>query len=157
MLERYVYPTLTFAVCFVVIADGLKKIRRKFKKPEPYLPIYGPREPKPDSVVLHESRDESGSHAVWAARHRDGRLVIYGQHLGSTVSEHFGATFTEYEYGYTVGAGDVPALVTALKGEPGSDPIELLCRYMSDPKALLHLIVGDNGIVPAGFWSRVGD
>jgi hypothetical protein len=157
MLERYVYPILVIVVCLIVTGGGIKEVRKKFKKPEPYLPTYGPPEPKPESVVLQESRDDKGSHAVWAAHHRDGRLVIYGQDLGSTVSEHFGTTFTEYEYGYTVAAGDVPALVTALNGAPDSDPIELLRHHMSDPKALLHLVVGDNGVVPAEFWSRVGD
>jgi hypothetical protein len=157
MLERYGYPIFVIAACLVVIAHRVVKVRRKFKLPESGLAVHGPPEPKPESVVLHESRDERGSRALWAARHRDGRLVIYGQHLGSTVGEHFGAKFNEYEYGYTVAAGEVPALVQALKGEPGSDPIELLRQHLSEPKAYLHLLVGDNGVVPAEFWSRVGD
>jgi hypothetical protein len=156
MLERYGYPILVIAACLAVIANRVMKARRRLRKLEPHLPAYGPTEPKPESVVLHESRDESGSRALWAARHRDGRLVIYGQHLGSTVGEHFGKKFTEYEYGYTVAANDVPALVAALKGQLDSDPIELIRRYLSEPKAFIHLLVGDNGIVPAEFWSRVG-
>jgi hypothetical protein len=86
----------------------------------------------------------------------DGSLRLEGQDLGASVAV-FGEGLTEYEWSWTVAAGDVPRIAQLLGGSPGTDPIPLLRSWIKDSKGRdpgQHL--RDLG-VQLEFWSRVGD
>jgi hypothetical protein len=53
----------------------------------------------------------------------------------------------EYEYFYTVAAEDVPALVVALGGQPGTDVIDLLVQhYCGDASYQLERDIRSSGV-----------
>jgi hypothetical protein len=114
------------------------------------------REPEPEQITLKSIRDDQGTQYLGVNREPNGGLKITGHDLGSGVSEFWGS-WSEYEYEYRIEPGDIAALVTALGGRPGDDPIELLQASFTDPTARLSPILGSGGPVPAAFWSRVGD
>jgi hypothetical protein len=82
------------------------------------------------SVKLQNEHREDGS---WlnldASLERDGTLRIIGQDLGPVTKSI--SPDGEYEYFYTIAAQDVPALVVALGGQPGTDVIDLLEQHWS--------------------------
>jgi hypothetical protein len=96
-----------------------------------FLDVEGQEQGAPDrprSVGLRIERRQDGSHLVIdAAVNSSGDLQISGP-----VSAFFGG---EYEWWYTVEADHVPALVTALGGQPGSDILEFLERRYSGSEA----------------------
>ncbi|MGV1004471.1 MAG: hypothetical protein ACOYEV_06810 [Candidatus Nanopelagicales bacterium] len=72
----------------------------------------------------------------------DGSLRFSGQDLGPTVSYD-----GEYEYWYSLAAEDVPALVIALGGEPGTDIIDLLeSRWSGDAASGLGAAIKASGV-----------
>lgn len=85
---------------------------------------------EPRSVSLQsEHRDDGSRLTMTAERRADGQLEILGQDLGPVTRSISGDG--EYEWGYTVAADDVPALVIALGGEAGEDVIDVLERRWS--------------------------
>ena len=79
--------------------------------------------------LRNEHRDDGSWLNLDASLGDDGSLRISGQDLGPvtrTISPD-----GEYEYFYTVAAEDVPALVVALGGQPGTDVIDLLTQRCS--------------------------
>lgn len=90
---------------------------------------------------------------LWAAgglyvdvqRDNDGGFTILGQHLSPA---------GEYEYALTVVADDVPAVVDALGGEPGSDVVAGL-RLHADTIVRTGELTWLRSIgVEPDFWSR---
>jgi hypothetical protein len=81
-------------------------------------------------VSLQNEQREDGS---WlnldASLGGDGSLRITGQDLGPVTKMI--SPDGEYEYFYTIAAEDVPALVVALGGQPGTDVIDLLEQHWS--------------------------
>lgn len=96
-----------------------------------WMPLELDEEPRERHVTLQNEHREDGS---WlnldAYLDPDGTLRIVGQDLGPVTAAI--SSDGEYEYFYTIAAADVPALVTALGGEPGSDVLELLVQRWSD-------------------------
>ena len=86
--------------------------------------------------------DERTSYFLDATLEDDGSLTLSGQNLGP------GASWDgEYEYWYHVEAKDVPALVVALGGEPGTDIVELLQRrWTGDAVAGLVTRIKTSGV-----------
>ena len=69
----------------------------------------------------------------------------------------FGAGLTEYEWSWDIEAAAVPAVIAALDGREGDDPLHLLAAWSTahsgiDPGS--HLQAAG---VPIRFWSRVGE
>ncbi len=73
------------------------------------------------------------------------------------VTRAFGPETSEYEWAWRIPAESMPALLAALDGQIGDDPLELVRRWSltnpgSDPGRLLK-----SASVPLEFWNRVGD
>jgi hypothetical protein len=108
-------------------------------------------------VILRDQRDEEGTRHLSASRDPRGGIRIDGQDLGVGVERAFGAGLTEYEWTWIVEPEAVPALIAALDGRAGDDPLQLLAAWSAahggiDPGTHLR----DAG-VPISFWNRIGD
>lgn len=106
--------------------------------------------------MLRHLRDAEGVRYL-GAEWRDGAIVIEGQDLGPGVERVFGEGLTEYEWAWHVQASAVPALIAALGGTEGDDPLVLLAAWCEanggrDPGSRLR-----EAGVSVEFWSRVGD
>ncbi len=102
---------------------------------------------------MRETEDGGGSRHLSARLDDDGDLVVYGQDIGRAVEEFFGSP--EYEYGWTVPAAVVPALVEALGGERSDDVLEVLVevREREGSRFRLRDVIDEHGI-DAACWSR---
>lgn len=88
-----------------------------------------------------------------AVREPDGTLRFLGQDLNP--QNVFGGA--EYEYALTIRAEDVPRIVAALGGAPGTDVLDLLTTHAepivrTGESAFLRRLG-----IEYEFWSRVGD
>ena len=120
-----------------------------------------PAAPKPthsssDRVVLQADVAEDGSRNLSVEREGDD-VVIRGHDLGPVVTRAFGPGTSEYEWAWRIPAASLPALRAALDGQPGDDPLELVCRWSMahpgrDPGSALK-----RADVPLEFWNRMGD
>lgn len=106
-------------------------------------------------VTIRQSRDEDGLRYLGASVTPDGQVIIEGQDLGAAVAGFFGEGLTEYEYGFTIQAVDLPSLLDAL-GEK-SDVLSALQRHFQNPNATDPKSFLDAHSIPYEFWSRVGD
>lgn len=92
---------------------------------------------------------------VTARRGWDDTLVINGQDL--RLSPIPGGPITEYEYGLTVAAADVPTVMAALRAEAGTDVLDVLeaigPEVVRVGEARWLAALG----IEAEFWSRVSD
>ena len=84
-------------------------------------------------------------------------VVIRGHDLGLVVTRAFGPGTSEYEWVWRIPAASLPALLAALDGQPGDDPVDVVCRWSvahpgQDPGSALK-----RADVPLEFWNRVGD
>lgn len=85
------------------------------------------------------------------------RIQIGGQDLGPGVSAAFGDAISEYEWDWTLEAGDVGRAIEVLGGRSGEDLVAVLTRWAAahggqDPGQFLK----EAGL-ELGFWSRLGD
>ena len=108
-------------------------------------------------IVLRDLRDAGGVRHLGATRRPDGGIRIEGQDLGPGVERAFGPGLTEYEWAWEIEADDVPAVIAALDGREGDDPLRLLAAWSAahgdiDPGSHLR-----EAGVPVTFWSRIGD
>jgi hypothetical protein len=103
-------------------------------------------------VTLRDVQDADGARRLTAALH-DGNLVIEGWDHGDGVERIFG--YREYEWVWTVKAGDVAKLRAALDDAP--DLTEALAgRFSGEAAADLGPFLDAEGI-PYEVWSRNGD
>jgi hypothetical protein len=105
-------------------------------------------------VTLRDRRDTGGTRFLEATLDA-GTLRIEGQDLGDAVEAILGDR--EYEWTWTVAAGDLPAAIEALGAAPGADPLAVLQAWSAanadaDPGQAIR----DAG-TPIAFWSRLGD
>lgn len=103
------------------------------------------------SAVLRSERGSGDSRHLEASLTPEGDLVIEGQDLGDTVEKYYG--FREYEWIWTIRAGDIPILLKALG--VASDVLSALNQRFNgnnaaDLKALL-----DSHEIPHEVWSRM--
>ncbi|OBF41674.1 hypothetical protein A5724_04905 [Mycobacterium sp. ACS1612] len=92
-----------------------------------------------------EHRDDGSWLNLDATLGDDGSLHINGQDFGPVT--RMISSDGEYEYFYTIAAENVPALVIALGGEPGTDIIDLLAqRYRGDASYQLEREIRSSGI-----------
>lgn len=80
-------------------------------------------------VILQEWTDGKSTQYQDAALEDDGTLRVSGRDTGPRVSEFWGSSITSYEWVYVVAPERVPALISALGGVTGADPLELLSKY----------------------------
>jgi hypothetical protein len=91
---------------------------------------------------------------VWARSVPGRGLEISGQDLRGAA--FFGPGVSEYEYAFTISPADVPTVVAALGGDPGSDVLDVLASRGAElVKAGESRWLAAQGITP-DFWSRVG-
>jgi len=115
------------------------------------------RAPDLATITLREWRDADGFRRLSVDRRPDGSIFIEGHDLGPGVERVFGTGLTEYEWAWVVGPDAVPAVVAALGGRAGDDPLPLLAAWSAahggvDPGSHLR-----EAGVAIEFWSRVGD
>jgi hypothetical protein len=84
-------------------------------------------------------------------------VVIRGHDLGPVVTRAFGAGASEYEWAWRIPAASIPALLEALDGQPGEDPLKVIrCWSVAhpgqDPGTVLK-----RADVPLEFSNWVGD
>jgi hypothetical protein len=104
-------------------------------------------------TVLRDVRDDQGTRYLGASLTAEGDLVIEGQDRGAGVERIFGVR--EYEWAWTIRAGNVPALLRALGSS--SDVLSTLSgRFSGDKAAGLKTFLDSHGI-PHETWSRLGD
>jgi hypothetical protein len=111
---------------------------------------------RPDRIVLQADVAADGRRNLSVEREGDD-VVIRGHDLGLVVTRAFGPGTSEYEWAWRIPAASLPALRAALDGQPGDDPLELVCRWSEahpgqDPGSVLK-----RADVPLEFWNRVGD
>jgi hypothetical protein len=107
-------------------------------------------------VILQADVDVDGNRNLSVER-EGADVVIRGHDLGPVVTRAFGPGASEYEWAWRIPAASLPALLAALDGQPGDDPLELERRWSlanpgSDPGRFLK-----SASVPLEFWNRVGD
>jgi hypothetical protein len=111
---------------------------------------------RPNRVVLQADVDADGYRNLSVERH-GGNVVIRGHDLGAVVTRAFGPGTSEYEWAWRIPAASLPALLAALDGQPGDDPLDAVRRWSEahpsqDPGRVLK-----RADVPLEFWNRVGD
>jgi hypothetical protein len=115
------------------------------------------RAPQLTTVTLREQRNADGFRRLSVARRPDGGVFIEGHDLGAGVERAFGVGLSECEWAWVVAPDAVPALVAALGGREGDDPLRTLASWSAahdgaDPGPQLRAAG-----VPLEFWNRVGD
>jgi hypothetical protein len=96
--------------------------------------------------------------AVTSASKREGDdVVIRGHDFGPVVTRAWGRGNSEYEWVWRIPAASLPAMLAALDGHPGDDPLEVVCRWSEahpgqDPGSVLK-----RADVPLEFSNWVGD
>lgn len=103
-------------------------------------------------VTLRETQDADGVRRL-SAKLQDGNLVIEGWDHGDGVERIFG--YREYEWVWTVKAGDVARLRAALGDGPDLTGA-LAARFSGEAAADLGPFLDAEGI-PYEVWSRHGD
>ncbi len=83
----------------------------------------------------------------------DGALVILGEDLNAT--ELFGEDVSEYAYGLTVAAADVPKVLDALDVAAGVDVLDALVLRGADLVKIGEAAWLESIGVEAEFWSRI--
>jgi hypothetical protein len=107
-------------------------------------------------VVLQADVATDGRRNLSVEREGDD-VVIRGHDLGPVVSRAWGPGTSEYEWVWRIRAASLPALLEALDGQPGDDPLKVLRRWSEvhpgqDPGTVLK-----RADVPLEFSNWVGD
>jgi hypothetical protein len=87
-----------------------------------------PMHRRPNRVVLHADVAADGRRNLSVEREGDD-VVIRGHELGPVVTRAWGPGTSEYEWAWRIPAASLPALLEALDGQPGDDPVELVRRW----------------------------
>ena len=111
---------------------------------------------RPNRVVLQADVDADGRRNLSVEREGDD-VVIRGHDLGPVVTRAWGSGTSEYEWAWRIPAASLPALLTALDGQPGDDPLDAVRRWSEahpgqDPGSVLK-----RAGVPLEFSNWVGD
>jgi hypothetical protein len=111
---------------------------------------------RPNRVVLQADVDADGRRNLSVGREGDD-VVIRGHDLGPVVTRAWGAGTSEYEWVWRIPAASIPALLEALDGQPGEDPLNVIRRWSEvhpgqDPGTVLK-----QADVPLEFSNWVGD
>jgi len=110
-----------------------------------------------ESVVLRDQRDDEGLRHLKAEWRQGGAIVVEGQDLGGGVEQVLGDGNREYEWAWSIGPEGVPAMVVALGGVDGDDPLALLKAWFDANGGIDPGIHLREAGVPVEVWSRVGD
>jgi hypothetical protein len=111
---------------------------------------------RPNRVVLQADVAADGRRNMSVEREGDD-VVIRGHDLGPVVTRAWGPGTSEYEWAWRIRAASLPALLAALDGQPGDDPLDVVCRWSEahpgqDPGSVLK-----RADVPLEFSNWVGD
>ena len=110
----------------------------------------------PNRVVLQADVAADGRRNMSVERDGDD-VVIRGHDLGPLVTRAWGSGTSEYEWIWRIPAASMPALVAALDGQPGDDPLDVVSHWSKahpgrDPGTVLK-----QAGVPHEFSNWVGD
>ena len=94
------------------------------KHPAAIRPIHR----RPNRVVLQADVAADGRRNMSVEREGDD-VVIRGHDLGPVVTRAFGPGTSEYEWAWRIPAASLPALLAALDGQPGDDPLNVARRW----------------------------
>ena len=96
-------------------------------------------------VRLVAVRDGPDSRVLDVEFRENGDVVFTGHDLGPATSPVSGDG--EYEYGFTIQAGDVPRALSALEGRPGESIRDVLLRAFTGERAFgVRTILAEAGI-----------
>src|SRR5664280_416128 len=139
----------------------MRRMMTSDKPPEGAQPLLSAEPPaalspihrRPNRVVLQADVDADGRRNLSVEREGDD-VVIRGHDLGPVVTRAWGAGTSEYDWAWRIPAASLPALLAALDGHPGDDPLELVRRWSEanpgrDPGVFLK-----SNRVPLEFWNR---
>jgi hypothetical protein len=77
-------------------------------------------------VVLRDQHDDDGTRRLEAEWRMGGAIVIEGRDVGPGVEQFWGEGNRRYEWEWAIDAEAIPAMIAALGGAPGDDPLALL-------------------------------
>lgn len=108
-------------------------------------------------VVLRDQHDADGTRRLEAESRMGGAIVIEGRDVGPGVARFWGEGNDHYAWEWAIDAEAIPAMIAALGGAPGDDPLALLKAWYDagtgrDPGIDLY-----EAGVPIEKWSSVGD
>ncbi|HEY3747341.1 MAG TPA: hypothetical protein VGL17_13910 [Gemmatimonadaceae bacterium] len=133
---------------FVMGVQDFDGVDDALAKAESYLEMPLPnasRLPGRRVGLQNEQREDGSWLNIDASLERDGTVQITGQDFGPVTKNI--SPDGEYEWFYTIAAKDVPALVVALGGPPGTDVIDLLeQRWSGDAAYNLETAIRSSGV-----------
>ena len=112
---------------------------------------------RPNRVVVLQADVATDGRRNLSVEREGDDVVIRGHDLGPVVSRAWGPGTSEYEWVWRIRAASLPALLEALDGQPGDDPLKVLRRWSEvhpgqDPGTVLK-----RADVPLEFSNWVGD
>jgi len=108
-------------------------------------------------VTLRDQRDEDGTRKLEAEWRMGGAIAIEGTDVGPGVSRFWGKGNSRYEWEWSIGPAAIPAMIAALGGAPGDDPLALLkAWYDAGPGRDPGIDLQKAG-VPVQMWSSLDD
>jgi hypothetical protein len=133
---------------FVMGVQDFDSVDEALAKAESYLDMPLPnasRLPGRRVGLQNEQREDGSWLNIDASLERDGTVQITGQDFGPVTKNI--SPDGEYEWFYTIASKDVPALVVALGGQPGTDIIDLLeQRWSGDAAYKLDGAIESSGV-----------
>lgn len=107
-------------------------------------------------VVLRDLDDADGTRHLEAEWRMGGAIVIEGRDVGPGVERFWGEGNNRYEWEWSIGPEAIPAMIAALGGTEGDDPLALLKAWYDAGDGMdpgIHLYEAG---VPVEKWSSVG-
>lgn len=109
------------------------------------------------TVILRQTKEDTGSRYLAASLNEQGDLVFEGQDLGADVEAYWGRGCFEYEWTWTIKAQHLLLLSDALAVPKETDILAALVASFSEERAAGIKGFLDREAIPHDVWSRVGD
>lgn len=109
------------------------------------------------TVILRQTKKDTGSRYLAAFLNEQGDLVFEGQDLGAEVEAYWGRGCFEYEWTWTIKAEHLLLLFDALSVPTENDILAALTDNFNEDKAAGIKGFLDREAIPHEVWSRIGD
>jgi hypothetical protein len=108
-----------------------------------------------DNILHSETTARGIASTVWLTRSTDGGVVIAGQDLGD-LAWFWGPGAREYEWGHSVAAQQLPALIRSLGGSDDDDVEDLVRTRFSGSRHAEFASFCKEHDIEVRSWSRFG-